>query len=99
MTEVRRWAIGLWKTLISPVPGTFKELGQMGEEKPIASFVVLLFAFLVLYLVGVYSPGISISIVDMILTTITGVLMIAFWVAIIHFLYQRMFYRKNVVFN
>jgi len=99
MTEVRRWAIGLWKTLISPDPGTFKELGRLGEEKPIASLVVLSFALLVLYLVSFYSPGTSISIMDMILTMITGVLMIASWVAITHFLYQRMFHRKEVVFN
>jgi hypothetical protein len=99
MIEVRRWAMGLWKTLTSPVPGTFKELGQLGEEKPIASLVVLSFALLVLYLVSFYSPGTSISIMDMILTMITGVVMIGFWVAIIHFLYQRMFHRKEVVFN
>jgi hypothetical protein len=30
---------------------------------------------------------------------IAGGLMIAFWVVIIHFLYQRMFSRKTVVFN
>ena len=99
MIEVRRWTIGLWKTLTSPIPRTFKELGRLGEEKPIASLVVLSFALLVLYLVSLYSPGTSISIMDMILTMITGVLMIASWVAIIHFLYQRMFHRKEVVFN
>jgi hypothetical protein len=75
------------------------ELGRMGEKKPITSLVVLLFTFLVFYLVGVYSTGISISILDMILTMITGVLMITFWVAIVHFLYQRMFSRKDIVFN
>jgi hypothetical protein len=99
MIEIRRWAVGLWKTLTSPMPRTFMELGRMGEEIPIASLVVLSFTFLVFYLVGVYTAGITISIIDMILTMITGVLVITFWVAIIHFLYLKTFHRKEVVFN
>ena len=99
MMEVRRWTMGFWKTLTSPVPGTFKELGRLGEEQPVASLVVLSFAFLIYDLVGVYSTGISSSITDVILTIVSGVLMIAFWIAILHFLYQRIFDRKEIVFN
>jgi hypothetical protein len=97
--ETRTWFLGIWKTLTSPYPQTFKLIGDSGKNNAKVSIFVLVIAFSIFYVVDPLISGGTRSFIELISTLITGAVFVIIWVAVLHAIYQRVYRREQVVFN